>query len=357
MSSLKIIAFNLPQFHPIPENDAWWGAGFTEWRNVAKARALYPGHRQPNLPGELGFYDMRLADTLERQGDLAAWSGVNAFCYYHYWFAGRHLLEKPVNLLRSLDVPRLPYCLCWANHSWTNHWAGISNDILVEQTYPGVDDHRAHYLYWRKFLSDYRYFRVNGKPVMVIFKPHDIPDVARFVDLFQKWAREDGFGDLYFIGLDNELKLYNDGFDALAPHSLNIALTGYLKSSRRYFHLIRHRLSRYPRWVIDYKKIDKYFENHLCDGVKILPTAIPNWDNTPRIGRRGLVFANSSPDRFAAHLRHSVSGFNFNDGKEKILLIKSWNEWAEGNYLEPDLIFGRRWLEELREFVSEFKNE
>ncbi|ACU90631.1 glycosyltransferase WbsX family protein [Desulfomicrobium baculatum] len=358
MSSIKIIAFNLPQYHPIPENDEWWGAGFTEWRNVAKARPLFPGHRQPNLPGELGFYDMRLDDTLERQGELAAWSGVSAFCFYHYWFAGRRLLERPIERLRSMTSPSLPYCLCWANHHWTNHWAGISNDILVEQTYPGLGDHRDHYLYWRNFLSDSRYFKVNGKPAMVIFRPNDIPKVARFVDLFQQWARADGFGDLFFIGLDHDLGLLDAGFDAVAPHSLNIALAAYLKGHRRAYHLVRQRLGRFPRWVIDYSSLDRYFKNHLCDGITTLPTAIPNWDNTPRIGRRGLVFANSSPARFADHLRRSVSGFTAaNDGKDRILFIKSWNEWAEGNYLEPDLVHDRGWLEAVRSFVSQYNDK
>jgi len=354
MPTTKIIAFNLPQFHPTPENDQWWGAGFTEWRNVAKARPLFPGHRQPNLPGELGFYDMRLDETQEQQGELAAWAGIDAFCYYHYWFAGRLLLEQPLERLLARDTPKLPFCLCWANHSWTNHWAGISNDILVEQTYPGEEDHRNHYLYLRQFFTDARYLKVNGKPVLVIFRPNDIPEVAKFVDLLQHWAKQDGLGELFLIGLDHTPALFGSGFDALAPHSMNIALASYLKGRRRSYHALRRRFARYPRWVIDYASLDRFFENDRCDGVTTLPTAMPNWDNTPRIGRRGLVFANSSPDKFAAHLRRSVAGFSgADDGKDRILFIKSWNEWAEGNYLEPDLTYGRGWLEAVREFASE----
>jgi len=356
MFSTKIIAFNLPQFHPIPENDKWWGPGFSEWRNVAKARPLFPGHRQPNLPGELGFYDMRLDETQEQQGDLAAWAGIDAFCYYHYWFAGKLLLEKPLERLLTRNTPTLPFCLCWANHSWTNHWAGISDDIIIEQTYPGEEDHRNHYLYLRRFFTDNRYLRVNGKLVLVIFRPSDISNVTGFIDLFQKWANEDGLGDLYFIGLDHNPSLYGSGFDALAPHSLNIALAGYLKGNRRKFQILRRHLMRYPRWVVDYATLDHFFENHCCDGLTMLPTAMPNWDNTPRIGRRGLVFANSSPDRFATHLRRSVAGFkDTGNGNDRILFIKSWNEWAEGNYLEPDLTYGRGWLEAVREFAAELR--
>lgn len=356
MAPTKIIAFNLPQFHPIPENDKWWGPGFTEWRNVAKTRPLFPGHRQPNLPGELGFYDMRLDETQEQQGDLAAWAGIDAFCYYHYWFAGRLLLERPLERLLTRDTPALPFCLCWANHSWTNHWAGISDDILVEQTYPGEEDHRNHYLYLRRFFEDPRYLRVNGKPVLVVFRPADIPEVAVFIDLVQKWAIEDGLGGLFLIALDHAPSLLAAGFDAIAPHSMNIALARYLKGHRRYYHALRRKFGRYPRWVIDYAELDPFFQNDLCDGVTMLPTAVPNWDNTPRIGRRGLVLANSSPDAFGAHLRRSVAGFKEADaGKERILFIKSWNEWAEGNYLEPDLTHGRGWLEAVQGFARELK--
>jgi hypothetical protein len=355
-SSVKIIAFNLPQFHPIPENDQWWGAGFTEWRNVAKARPLFPGHRQPNLPGELGFYDMRLGETLEQQGELAAWGGIDAFCYYHYWFAGRLLLERPLEILLSRRTPTLPFCLCWANHSWTNHWAGGPGDILVEQTYPGEEDHRNHYEYLRRFFHDERYLRVGGKPVLVLFNPTEIPEVAQCVDLLKGWAHEDGLGGLFLIGINKSTpSLLKDGFDALAPYSMEIALKSYLGGGKRYAHALRRCLG-YPRWVVDYAELARCFENHNYDGLTMLPTVIPNWDNTPRIGRRGLVLADSSPDKFAAHLRRSVAGFDdIDDGKERILFIKSWNEWAEGNHLEPDLVYGRGWLQAVKDFAMELK--
>ena len=355
MTNTKIIAFNLPQFHPIPENDQWWGAGFTEWRNVAKARPLFPGHRQPDLPGELGFYDMRMEETLERQGELAAWAGIDAFCYYHYWFAGRLLLEKPLEILLSRRTPAFPFCLCWANHSWTGHWAGRSDDIFMEQTYPGTEDHRNHYLYLRRFFNDERYLRVAGKPVLAIFNPNEIPEVARLAEQLKKWAHEDGLGGLFLIAVNQTDPSYlRDGFDALVPHSMNLALVSYLRRAQ-YFHALRRGL-RYPRWVIDYSRLDRFYENHRCDGLTLLPTAVPNWDNTPRVGRRGLVLANSSPEKFDAHLRRSVAGFGTDDaGQERILFIKSWNEWAEGNHLEPDLTYGRGWLEVVRTFAQDMR--
>lgn len=354
MPSTKIIAFNLPQFHPIPENDQWWGAGFTEWRNVAKARPLFPGHRQPNLPGELGFYDMRLEETLEQQAELAAWGGIDAFCYYHYWFAGRLLLERPLELILSRRNPSFPFCLCWANHTWTNHWVGGS-DVLIEQTYPGIEDHRNHYQYLRRFFEDPRYLRVEGKPVFALFAPGHMPGVSQWTEAFKRWAEEDGLGGLFLIALDHDRSLLGQGFDALAPHTLNRALASYLKGSSRYYHAIRRSL-RYPRWVVDYASLDRFCENHLYDGLQLLPTAIPNWDNTPRVAWRGLVLSGSSPARFAAHLRRSVAGFQRPEGeRERILFIKSWNEWAEGNYLEPDLLHGRGWLVAVREFARELR--
>jgi hypothetical protein len=177
----------------------------------------------------------------------------------------------------------------------------------------------------------------------------------QFADLFKRWAEKDGFGGLFLIGLNHDTSLLGCGFDALAPHSMNRALASYLKGGRRYFHSLCSLLG-YPRWVIDYSSLMPHFENHRCDGVSMLPTVIPNWDNTPRVQRRGLVLANSSPDKFAAHLRQSVSGFSSSgEGKERILFIKSWNEWAEGNYLEPDLTYGRGWLEAVRDFAAEMR--
>jgi hypothetical protein len=191
---------------------------------------------------------------------------------------------------------------------------------------------------------------------MAIFMPNDIPELSKCVELFKRSAEEDGFGGLYLIGLEEITSLLRNGFDALAPHSMNTALASYLKGGSRILHVLRRRLLRYPRWVVDYSRLAHFFQNHRYDGLTMLPTAVPNWDNTPRLGRRGLVIANSSPDKFAVHLRRSVQGFTSNgDETERILFIKSWNEWAEGNFLEPDLAYGRGWLEAVKEFVEEMR--
>lgn len=350
---MKTIAFYLPQFHPIPENSKWWGAGFTEWRNVAKARPLYPGHRQPNIPGDLGFYDLRLTETQIEQAELASWAGITGFCYYHYWFAGKLLLEKPLELMLARKKPDYPFCICWANHDWTAHWAGRS-DMLIKQSYPGKEDYRAHYEYLRPFFEDNRYLTVDNKPILAVFRPNDIPQVESFIDYIKGWALKDGFSGIHLLALDGSPELLGKGFDALVPHSLNTALDAYFDlKTNKLKHLLQHRLCRFPRWVINYSDLTPFFKNSLCDGFTTIPTAIPNWDNTPRIGRRGLVLSGSSPQKFAQHLCDSIQGFtNASHCSDQILFIKSWNEWAEGNYLEPDLMFGMGWLEELKKILS-----
>src|ERR1039457_4911938 len=173
---VKLIAFNLPQFHPIPENDEWWGKGFTEWTNTAKAKPLFTGHYQPHVPADLGFYDLRLPESRKAQADMARAYGIEAFCYYHYWFAGKRLLERPVNEIIESGEPDFPFCLCWANDTWSGIWHGTPKHILVEQTYPGYDDYKAHFDYLLKAFSDRRYLTIDGKPLFVVYQPYHMPD-------------------------------------------------------------------------------------------------------------------------------------------------------------------------------------
>ena len=192
----RLIAFNLPQFHPTPENDAWWGKGFTEWTNVAKARPLYPGHYQPHIPADLGFYDLRLPEARAAQAELAREYGIEGFCYYHYWFGGRRMLERPVNEILASGEPEFPFCLCWANHSWSTVWQGTA-DSLIEQTYPGWDDHAAHFDWLLNAFRDPRYIRVNGKPLFVIYKPDDIPNVREVTSFWRESAIKAGLPGLH----------------------------------------------------------------------------------------------------------------------------------------------------------------
>lgn len=354
-SGLDVIAFHLPQFHPIPENDAWWGVGFSEWRNVSKAKPLFPGHNQPLIPGDLGFYDLRLLETHAAQIELAKEAGLTAFCYYHYWFGGEKLLEKPIELFRDNPQLDFQYCMCWANHSWTGHWAGRSDEVLMEQTYPGEADDVAHYAYLSTFFKDPRYLRRDGKPIFLVFRPEDIPDVDEMCDRLSRLAQADGEPGLFLVANTSDRRFLKLGFDALAPHSFNDALRSYLKTWRRYVEWVKSRLFHYPRWTMDYGCFTRHFRNREMDGLTEFPTAVPNWDNTPRVGRRGVVLRNSSPQKFHDHLVDSTEGMRASEESgQRLLFIKSWNEWAEGNHLEPDLIIGKGWIEATRQFVDRY---
>ena len=201
---VRVIAFYLPQFHPIPENDLWWEPGFTEWTNVTRARRMFPGHYQPRLPGELGFYDLRLPETREAQAKLAAQYGVSAFCYWHYWFGGgRRLLERPFDEVLQSGSPDFPFCLGWANQTWSGIWHGAPNRILIEQTYPdspGENDYRAHFETVLPAFMDPRYLRIDGRPLFLVYDPTDLPEPQRFLDLWRSWAADEGLPGIFFVG-------------------------------------------------------------------------------------------------------------------------------------------------------------
>jgi hypothetical protein len=346
------IAFYLPQFHPIPENDIWWGAGFTEWTNTAKARPLFPGHRQPTLPADLGFYDLRLPESRAAQADLAAEYGLTAFCYWHYWFGGgRTILDAPFAAVLASGEPALPFCLAWANQSWTGTWHAAPDRMLMEQGYPGPEDDQAHFDALLPALRDNRYLTIGGRPVFYVFRPEQLPDPARFVDLWQSMARKAGLPGLYLVAEVSDLlgrgaaylRSKEDGFDAgvylRMPADVGGAADTRMRAGRK--------LARLP-------EIYRYAEEPIplaseIDQRQYHPAVYPNWDNTPRAGRRGLVLHGSSPERFRVHLREAVARARHHPSGEQLVWIKSWNEWAEGNHLEPDLRHGRAWLEVLDE--------
>src|SRR6266404_281138 len=225
--TVRAIAFHLPQFHPVLENDEWWGKGFTEWTNAAKAKPMFRGHYQPHVPADLGFYDLRVPETRAAQAQLARDYGIEAFCYYHYWFAGKRIIERPFNEVLASGQPDFPFCLCWANQTWTGIWHGAPNRILIEQTYPGPEDHIAHFRALESAFHDPRYVRVDGKPVFIIYSPTELPDARRTTDLWRDLARKSGLNDLFLVGVclyligDSICRRWvpqADGFDAsIAP--------------------------------------------------------------------------------------------------------------------------------------------
>lgn len=339
-ADVRLIAFYLPQFHPVPENDEWWGPGFTEWTNVASARRLYPGHRQPRLPGRLGFYDLRVPETRDAQAELARAAGIEAFCYWHYWFGnGRRILERPFEEVLASGRPDFGFCLGWANQSWTGVWHGAQDRVLIQQTYPGPDDDRAHFRWMLPALRDARYVRVDGRPLLHVHDPLDLPEPAAWIERWRELAADAGLPGLYLV---TEAP---PGFDAAAvgfdAHFV-IPWKEFI-SSRPRRHKLLERLLRLPRRV----PFDRLSE-HVLRGpwpADRHPCVIPNWDNTPRSGRRGVVVTGSAPDRWEDQLRSAIAIARQREPDQRLVFVKSWNEWAEGNHLEPDRLHGDRWLE------------
>ena len=341
---MRVLAHYLPQFHPIPENDEWWGRGFTEWTNVAKARPLFRGHVQPHLPSDLGFYDLRVPEVREAQADLARSHGLSGFCYWHYWFAGHMLLQRPLEEVLASGRPDFPFCVAWANQSWSGVWHGSPDRILIEQTYPGPEDDARHFAYLRRAFEDPRYLRVAGKPLFVIFEPRGLPEPARFVERWQAMASEAGLGGLYLVAFVGESDVaaathHEDGFDAALYFEFPFEQTSssWVRD--------RLRVRGIVRGPDRYQYAEAFRDPPPVLRGRVIPTVCSNWDNTPRSGRRGRVALGATPERFAAQLRGAIEFAAAAPPEEQIVMIKSWNEWAEGNYVEPDTEYGLARLE------------
>jgi lipopolysaccharide biosynthesis protein len=348
----RAIAFYLPQFFPIPENDEWWGPGFTEWTNTARARRLFPGHVQPTLPSELGFYDLRVPETRQAQSDLALEHGVEAFAYWHYWFGeGSRILERPFTEVLTSGAPEISFCLAWANQTWSGIWHGARDRILREQLYPGPADDQAHFDTILPAFLDDRYLRVDDRPVFYVFRPEDLPDAAAFVDRWQGMARAAGLPGLYLVAemsnMHGEVRYDRgeaDGFDA----SVYMRLPA-VRTDAAIFRM------RAIRKVLKGPEIFTYndaVQQDSLSGPHIQPAVYPNWDNTPRSGRGGVVITGATPEKFRRNVVDAVATIADRRPEERLLWIKSWNEWAEGNHLEPDLTHGRAWLHALREGLT-----
>ena len=355
---MKTIAFYLPQFHPIPENSNWWNPGFTEWTNVARARPLFPGHKQPQIPGELGFYDLRLAETREQQASLAKQFGVNGFCYYHYWFAGKVLLERPVEEMLRTGKPDIDFCLSWANEGWTANWVGDPKKVLVAQSYPGENDHREHMKYLSPFFKDSRYIKVDEQPLFLIHRPFEIPRLGEFLETWHRLAKEYLGCDLFLVGVGNQVEeLLSQGFDGVTTHILTNVLNEYLTGFRKVRQIVMHRVFNMPRWVISYPELMPYMIRYEWKYENVFPDIFPNWDNSPRLGRKALVITKSHPDLFANVFRQAAKAVSGHASDHQLVFVKSWNEWGEGNYVEPDLTFGRGYLEAIAEIVGSMSRQ
>jgi hypothetical protein len=348
----RIIAFYLPQFHPIPENDAWWGKGFTEWTNVTAARPLFPGHVQPKRPTVLGMYDLREPEVRWAQAELARAHGVEGFCYWHYWFAGRRLLEKPFQEVLQTGEPNFPFCLGWANESWTGAWKNQPSKILLEQTYPGTADARAHFDFLLSAFSDNRYIKVDGKPLLYIYRPLKIPNSRELFEKWRDWAIYEGFPGLFIVG--KNIFDFRDGMarglDGVVMEPLGVRFSAHrtLDLAGRWIWGIRNRLHFGGPRVVSYQSIIHHLRPTLDHAnIECFPCVYPNWDNTPRVGRRGLVLSNPTPESFSEHLEDAIHCVEGRTAQHRLVFLKSWNEWGEGNYVEPDSEHGEAYLKKI----------
>jgi hypothetical protein len=355
---IKVLSFYLPQYYPIPENDAWWGKGYTEWINTAKAKPLFPGHKQPHLPSDLGFYDLRVPETRIAQATLAQEHGIDGFIYWHYWFGnGKQLLELPFNEVLKTGKPNFSFCLAWANQSWTGIWHGLSNNLLIKQEYPGEKDYTAHFYNLLDAFRDDRYIKINNKPLFIIYSPDDIPGSIEFIGLWNGLAIKNGFNGIHFIGThyrkwDHE----KAGYDGQTVHQPAHYVKVYENNvfSRIGGMFKRRALGKWFPFVINYGNlISRYHFNDFPKDT-FIPTIIPNWDNTPRLHSRGWVFSKSTPEVFKQHFEEAMKFVRAQNNEHKMVFIKSWNEWAEGNYLEPDLQWGKGYLMAIKEVVQKY---
>lgn len=351
----RVIAFYLPQYHPLAENDEWWGRGFTEWTNTAKAKPLFPGHYQPHIPADLGFYDLRLPETRAAQAQLARAHGVEAFCYYHYWFAGRRILERPFDEVLASGQPDFPFCLSWANQTWSGIWHGAPQRILIEQTYPGLDDHRRHFDVLLPAFMDPRYVRVDGRPLFVVYNPRELPESRRVLDLWRELAMKAGLTGLFLVGehFESQWDARALGYDA----AVHVRLPEKRRKWFPWSQPIPKLQSKFNEWrqrpdVHRYEDVIDRMIAARHPQLETFPCVIPNWDNSPRSGANGLVLHGSTPELFRRHLKRALDSMSGVPFDRRLVFVKSWNEWAEGNHLEPDLRFGRRYLEVLREELS-----
>ncbi len=379
----RIIALYLPQFHPIPENDKWWGKGFTEWNNVVKAKPLFKGHYQPHLPADLGFYDLRLPEVRQQQADLAREAGIEGFCYYHYWFGnGKQLLERPFNEVLASGKPDFPFCICWANHDWTNKtWVkdkSTHRDSMIMKMEYSMEDHVAHFNALLPAFKDKRYITVDGKPLFAIYQPKAIPDVEKFIALWQKMARENGLPGIHFVGYSvnssgrsvkgNKVSLWTTdeaaehyksvldlGFDAVLSSGLSRAQSICKGKLKMLFYFLTKNSVLPTSNICDYSDVMKHYYVEEDAWENVYPTLLPQWDRTPRAGKGTNPLINATPEKFQKTIENALELIKNKAPEHKILFLKAWNEWGEGDYVEPDDRFGHGWLDAIRKALDNCK--
>lgn len=338
-TKVQLIAFFLTQFHPTPENDRWWGKGFTEWTNVTKAAPLFDGHYQPRLPTDLGFYDLRLREVRHEQIALAKQYGIDGFCYHYYWFSGNRLLNRPLDDMLVDHESDMPFCLCWANENWTRRWDAADQEVLIAQEYLPDDD-----LNFIKslipFFRDSRYIRLDGAPFLAVYRPQHLPDARKSVEIWREYCQDIGVGRIHVSaalthGNDDYAKFGFDSGVQFPPHNVRQAIV----SNQVAFY------APFRGTLIAYHKMAESYLSRAYEHNNVFRTVLPGWDNTARTGSRGVVVLNGTPTNYeywlAESIRRTIQDF---PGEDRFVFINAWNEWAEGCHLEPDRRFGRQFL-------------
>jgi lipopolysaccharide biosynthesis protein len=339
-----LVAFYLPQFHPIPENDAWWGEGFTEWRNVTRALPQFEGHVQPRLPGELGYYDLRQPEIMRKQMQLAREYGIAAFCTYFYWFAGKTLLEAPLRQWLAQPGLDLPICLCWANENWSRRWDGRAEDVLIGQQH-SADDDLAFIAHVAPYLGDPRYLRVDNKPVLLVYRPGLLPSPRETASRWREWCRQHGIGEIHlcYVQSFDRVPPGDIGFDAAVEFPPNNSSLSPITGRQQLIN------PDYAGDVLDWRELARHSMNDASPGYLLYPGVNPGWDNEPRRSGRGRVLAHASPRAYRDWLRHAIETARDRSPHAPLVFINAWNEWAEGAVLEPDTRLGHAWLEATRD--------
>lgn len=359
---IKVISYYLPQFHPFKENDEWWGPGFTEWTNVGKAKPLFRGHYQPKVPADLGYYDLRVPEVAEQQAELAREAGISGFVYWHYWFGnGRKLLEMPAERMLQTGRPDFPFCFAWANHGWwRKSWMpNGSDEILMAQEYPGIEDVDAHFYYCLPFFKDERYMRYNGRPVFMIYKHIDYKEVAQFISRWNELAQKEGLADGFYFstGLLSYDTLQDATDKGFSSGVLDVNARENLIPSfrKRAIDFVKRKMGLQDVGMpkkFDYMElVSQAWNNAIYDRDDVIPLILPNWDHTPRSGKRGYLYTNTCPENFGKMLTKVLPLIA--KKQNKLLMLKSWNEWGEGNYMEPDLKYGHGFINMLKQKLNE----
>jgi len=359
MLDIRAIAIHLPQFHPFPENDTWWGKGFTEWTNVTKAKPFFKGHYQPHLPADLGFYDLRLEESRVAQASLAKSYGISGFCYYHYWFNGKRLINRPLDDMLNTKTPDFPFMLCWANENWTRRWDGAESEVLIKQEYSNQDDIEHIRFLMESFLADDRYIKIDGKPFFLFYRPQLFPDIRKTMDTWREEAHKVGLKGLYLGYMQNagfNVPPQKYGFDCAVDFQPDFAAATSIRIKPSILDRALHRLNisknvLREHTIIDYGMYAQKMMNRKLEK-DIFPGITPMWDNASRRKTAATIFKDSTPELYQEWLVHIIKQYSTVEIDTKFIFINAWNEWAEGNHLEPCQKWGLEYLKATKEALE-----